>query len=146
MIKQVSSPAQPHQIARSLCALFRMPNPSTDLTAVLAFAQQSPLSLAPFDLTHLTLVPEQLSVVPQVMFPKPRSSRLFAHLIERPDEPHLVVDSFRTGKESIYYCLLTSDVRAPSHWLSRMGVRPNLLVNHAEGDLVLAAPAFAFIA
>lgn len=139
------TPAQPHQMARSLIAMFQLKTAALDLKSVLAEMQQSHRSLAPFDLTQLVIVPEQLSVIPQIMFPKPRTSRLFAHLSEFPEEVHLVVDAFRTGRDSLFYCLLTADTQAPARWLQRMG-QPTLLLNHAEGDLLLAAPAHAFIA
>lgn len=135
--------AHPHNAARILSALFRL-SASTDLPEVLKQAQGSFANLAPFDLTEVFFVGEQLSVVPQVLWPKPRTSRLFAYLTDRPDDVHLVIDGFKTGRDSLYYCRLGERVTA-SRWLECMS-QPSLLVNQAEGDMIIAAPAYAFVA
>jgi hypothetical protein len=136
--------AFPSSAARSIASSFRVTKPVYDLKSALSEAQSSPLNMAPFDWTELFFVEEQLSIIPQVMWPKPRTSRLFAYLTERPEDTHLVVDAFKTGKDSLYVCRL-ADSDVVTRWLSRM-VQPTLIINHAEGDTIIAAPAKVFIA
>lgn len=138
------SKVQPHQVARSLAALFRVP-PESDLPTLLQNLQQTPRSLAPFDLTQVELVPEQLAVIPQMTADNPTKTQLFEHLVERPDTIHLVVDAYKTGRNALFYCMLTSDTNLPLKWLQRME-RPALLLNQAEGDLLIATPARVFVA
>ena len=108
-------------------------------------AQDSALNNAPCNLRDLVFVPEQISVVPAVLFPKPRSSRLFQYLKECPDAVHLLSDAFKTGKEALFLCRLTTDKNEVSRWLTRM-YNPCLIVNNAEGELVIAAPLYSFVA
>ncbi len=112
---------------------------------MLATAQGSALNNAPCDLQRLIFFGEQISIIPAVLFPKPRSSRLFQQLNEYPDDVHLISDAFRTGKESLYLCRLTTDKNEISRWLQRM-YTPCLVVNTVQGEHVIAAPLHCFVA
>lgn len=125
--------------------MFRFTNAPSDLNEVLKMAQGSVLSLAPFDLTEVFFVPEQISVIPQITAPKPRTSRLYAFLTERPDDVHLVVDSYRTGRDALFYCRVSSDLNDVHRWITSMRM-PTLMLNHADGDFMIAAPASVFVA
>jgi hypothetical protein len=145
MQKNKTIPAPPSHAARSLAAMFRLTGAPTELTAVLAAAQQSHLNIAPFDLTQTMFVEEQIYVVPQMMWPKPRTSKLFAYLTEYPDDVHLIVDAYKTGREALYFCRLSNSIDDVYRWLRAMQM-PTLLVNHTEGEIMMAAPAHSFIA
>jgi hypothetical protein len=145
MAQNKSIPAYPHNAARCVATLFRLRDAPSELDRVLALAQQSALNNAPCNLQDLFFVPEQISVVPAVLFPKPRSSLLFQYLKECPDAFHLITDAFKTGKEALYLCRLSTDRNEVSRWLSRM-YTPCMLVNSVEGELVIAAPLHSFVA
>ena len=145
MAQLKSTPAYPHNAARCIATLFHLQDVPGSLAAVLARAQDSALNNAPCDLRDLVFVPEQISVVPAVLFPKPRSSRLFQYLKECPDAVHLLSDAFKTGKDALFLCRLTTDKNEVSRWLTRM-YNPCLIVNNAEGELVIAAPLYSFVA
>ena len=138
-------PAYPHNAARCIASLFRLRDAPTELDKALALAQDSALNQAPYNLRDLVFVTEQISVIPAVMFPKPRSSRLFQFLNDAPDACHLVSDAFKTGKDALYLCRLTTAKNEVSRWLNLM-YTPCILVNSAEGELVIAAPLQCFVA
>ena len=131
-----------HNAARVLCSVFRLP-PTTEINAALASLAKSPDFSAPFDPARVYFVPEQISVVPQVLWTKPKSSTLFSHLCEHDGDVHLVSDAFKPGREGLYFCRLARDREVVIKWLSRMKT-PSLLLNQAGDDLILAAPVGAF--
>ena len=113
-----------------------------DLSEVIQAAAAVPGVRLPFSPESVRFIEERIALVPEVVFTKPRSSKLYKYLNENPDDVLLVFDAFKSGKDGLFFVRLASN-RDPDLWLSRM-VQRAILVNEVGPDLIIAAPAKSF--
>lgn len=133
--------AHDHQAASCLASVYRV-KPGT-LEEVLEACSLVPGVRWPFSPEVVRFIPERLPVISEVMFTKPRTSKLFAYLNENPDDVLLVFDAFKSGKEALFFVRLAANSRDPDVWLSRM-TRRMISVHEVGEDIIIAAPANTF--
>jgi hypothetical protein len=98
----------------------------------------------PFRWSSLRIVNEPIRVIGGIVRPVP-SAPLLKYITETPEHPILVTDPGFEAKDSLFFALLTEDIRIVDRWLQRM-TWPSLHVNNRRGDYLVAAPVKAFIA
>lgn len=134
-------PVHEHQAVACLASAYRV-KPGT-LEEVLEACSLVPGVRWPFPPSAVRLIPERLPVISEVMFTKPRTSKLFAYLTENPDDVLLVFDAFKSGKDALFFVRLAANTRDPDLWLSRMTKR-TISVHEVGEDMIIAAPAITF--
>jgi hypothetical protein len=134
-------PVHEHQAVSCLASAYRV-KPGT-LEEVLEACSLVPGVRWPFSPQSVRLIPERLPVISEVMFTKPRTSKLFSYLTENPEDVLLVFDAFKSGKDALFFVRLAAGPRDPDLWLSRMTKR-TISVHEVGEDTIIAAPANTF--